>query len=99
MSIAQHAGRLQVYCDSCPASYPNTYARADFAVMVADAKAAGWQVRKIPADLAEDRDTASSSAASRASQAAGSASPTPTPARPVRPAAAAACFDPPSRPA
>lgn len=46
MTIARHEGRLQVCCDSCPASYPNTYAAEDFAVMVADARAAGWSIRK-----------------------------------------------------
>lgn len=52
MTIARHDGWLQVCCDSCPASYPNTYAAEDFAVMVADAKAAGWRVvrRQLPAE-------------------------------------------------
>ncbi|WP_315920372.1 hypothetical protein [Mesorhizobium sp. SP-1A] len=35
----------QVCCDTCPASYPNTYADEDFAVMISDAKTAGWLVR------------------------------------------------------
>jgi hypothetical protein len=38
-------GRNQVCCDTCPASYPNTYADEDFAVMVSDAKTAGWLIR------------------------------------------------------
>lgn len=46
MSIARHDTRLQVCCDSCPASYPNTYAVEDFNVMVADAKTAGWIIRR-----------------------------------------------------
>lgn len=55
--IARHGPRLQVCCDSCPASYPNTYEAADFGVMVLDAKAAGWAIRKaLP--KAGDRGTA-----------------------------------------
>lgn len=46
MTIARHGARLQVCCDTCPASYPNTYEAEDFGVMVADAKAAGWVIRK-----------------------------------------------------
>ncbi|MEO3386054.1 hypothetical protein [Mesorhizobium sp. CAU 1741] len=42
MSIIRHGTRLEVACDTCPASYPNTYAAEDFGVMVADAKSAGW---------------------------------------------------------
>ncbi|AZN71981.1 hypothetical protein D5400_12475 [Georhizobium profundi] len=59
MSIARHDQRMQINCDACPAAYPNTYAEEDFRVMVADAKAAGWIVRKIPAAGAagHDRDT------------------------------------------
>lgn len=50
MSIARENGRLQVCCDSCPASYPNTYLAEDFSVMIADAKIAGWVIRKaVPA--------------------------------------------------
>lgn len=50
MSIARANGRLQVCCDSCPASYPNTYLAEDFSVMIADAKVAGWVIRKaVPA--------------------------------------------------
>jgi hypothetical protein len=47
MSIARHDGRLQVCCDTCPAAYPNTYAAEDFGVMIADARAAGWAIRKL----------------------------------------------------
>ena len=46
MTIARHDGQLQICCDSCPASYPNSYAAEDFGVMVSDAKAAGWVIRK-----------------------------------------------------
>lgn len=44
--IAHYDGRRQVCCDTCPASYPNTYAAEDFRIMIADAKAAGWSIRK-----------------------------------------------------
>jgi hypothetical protein len=46
----------QVCCDTCPASYPNTYADEDFGTMIADAKAAGWLVRPARPD-ADRRDT------------------------------------------
>lgn len=46
MTIEHDEGRNQVCCDTCPASYPNTYADEDFAVMIADAKTAGWIIRK-----------------------------------------------------
>lgn len=46
MSIERHEGRMQVCCDTCPASYPNTYAQEDFDVMIADARTAGWRIRK-----------------------------------------------------
>lgn len=45
--IESQDGRQQVCCDTCPASYPNTYAAEDFAVMIADARAAGWSIRKV----------------------------------------------------
>lgn len=57
MSIAREDGRMQICCDSCPASYPNTYAAEDFDVMVADARTAGWTIRKAPVDPGRDRDT------------------------------------------
>lgn len=57
MSIVRHGARMQVCCDTCPAAYPNTYEQEDFAVMVADAKAAGWIIRKL--DLPPERDTTS----------------------------------------
>lgn len=56
MSIARHGARLQICCDTCPASYPNTYEAADFTVMVADAKAGGWIIRKAQ-PKADIRDT------------------------------------------
>lgn len=46
--IERHEGRQQITCDSCPASYPNTYADEDFAVMVSDVKTAGWIIRPAP---------------------------------------------------
>jgi len=46
MTIAHHDGRNQVCCDNCPASYPNSYLDEDWGVMIADAKAAGWSIRK-----------------------------------------------------
>ncbi|QPC87386.1 hypothetical protein GA830_12030 [Mesorhizobium sp. NBSH29] len=56
MTIAHHENRNQVTCDTCPASYPNTYAADDWSAMIADAKVAGWSIRKtMPAAL--DRDT------------------------------------------
>lgn len=46
MSITRHGERLQVCCDTCPASYPNKYLAEDFGVMIADARTAGWIIRK-----------------------------------------------------
>lgn len=57
MSITREDGRMQICCDSCPASYPNTYAADDFDVMVADARTAGWTIRRAPVDPGRDRDT------------------------------------------
>lgn len=56
MSIARHAERLQVCCDTCPASYPNKYLAEDFGVMITDAKTAGWIIRKA-APMRPDKDT------------------------------------------
>ena len=56
MSIARVDGRMQVCCDTCPASYPNTYAAEDFSVMISDAKTAGWAIRKTGPER-DDRDT------------------------------------------
>lgn len=46
--IARHETRLQICCDRCPASYPNTYEAEDFRVMIADAKTAGWKIAMAP---------------------------------------------------
>lgn len=55
--IARANSRMQVCCDSCPASYPHTYVDDEFDVMIADARTAGWSIRKAPPP-ARDRDTA-----------------------------------------
>lgn len=57
MSIARLDGRQQLCCDTCPASFPSTFADEDFREMIAEAKVAGWQIRK--ADLPPERDTTS----------------------------------------
>lgn len=57
MTIARHNNLNQVCCDTCPASYPNTYADEDWGVMIADAKTAGWIIRPIkPADSRNTSD-------------------------------------------
>lgn len=56
MSIERADGLNQVCCDTCPASYPNTYADEDFSTMIADAKTAGWLIRPGKPD-ADKRDT------------------------------------------
>jgi len=56
MTIASHEGQNQVCCDSCPASYPNTYAAEDWDVMISDAKTAGWVIRRAK-PIAAERDT------------------------------------------
>ncbi|WP_265518930.1 hypothetical protein [Nitratireductor luteus] len=58
MTIARHDGKSQVCCDTCPASYPNTYADEDFRVMITDAKTAGWSIRKAQPPV-NDEGTAS----------------------------------------
>ncbi|WP_297562620.1 hypothetical protein [Nitratireductor sp.] len=58
MTIETHDGRTQVTCDHCPASYPNTYARDDFGVMIADARTAGWRIVKVKVDPANGEGTA-----------------------------------------
>ncbi|WP_025031435.1 hypothetical protein [Nitratireductor aquibiodomus] len=58
MTIETHDGRTQVACDHCPASYPNTYAREDFDVMIADARTAGWRIVKAKVDPASGEGTA-----------------------------------------
>lgn len=54
--IERHESLNQVCCDTCPASYPNTYADEDWSVMIADAKTAGWMIRPARPD-ADKRDT------------------------------------------
>ncbi|KQZ81906.1 hypothetical protein ASD64_09130 [Mesorhizobium sp. Root157] len=54
--IERADNRNQICCDTCPASYPNTYADEDFAVMVSDAKTAGWLIRQAKPD-ADRKDT------------------------------------------
>src|SRR5690606_13818194 len=56
MTIVSHEGQHQVCCDSCPASYPNTYASEDWDVMISDARTAGWIIRKAKPP-ASQRDT------------------------------------------
>ncbi|WP_157014865.1 hypothetical protein [Mesorhizobium xinjiangense] len=55
--IVREEGKNQICCDTCPSSYPNTYADEDFAVMIADAKTAGWSIRKVTDNLERDDDT------------------------------------------
>lgn len=54
--IERHEGRQQVVCDFCPASVPATFAEADFALMIEDAKGRGWLIRKAE-PKADARDT------------------------------------------
>lgn len=54
--IERHEGRQQIVCDSCPAAFPETYADADFRIMIADAKAKGWRINQVKPD-ANPRDT------------------------------------------
>ena len=57
MTIARHNNFNRVCCDSCPASYPNTYADEDWGVMISDAKTAGWIIRPVkPAAGADTSD-------------------------------------------
>jgi len=58
MSIERHENRLQVCCDTCPASYPNTYAAEDFDVMISDARTAGWRISRAPIEASSKADTA-----------------------------------------
>ena len=57
MTIETHDGRTQVTCDHCPACYPNTSAREDFDVMIADARTAGWRIVKAKVDPASGEGT------------------------------------------
>jgi hypothetical protein len=56
--IERYEGRMQVLCNICPASYPNTYAAEDFKVMIADVKTAGWRLTKAAVDPQRGRGTA-----------------------------------------
>lgn len=56
--IERFDGRMQVLCDTCPATYPNTYAAEDFQVMIADVKTAGWRLTKAAVDPQRGRGTA-----------------------------------------
>lgn len=58
MSIERHENRLQVCCDTCPASYPNTYAAEDFDVMISDARTGGWRISRAPVEASSKGDTA-----------------------------------------
>lgn len=44
--IANHEGKRQICCDSCPASLALVYPES-FEAMVARAKAAGWRFQKV----------------------------------------------------
>ena len=46
MTIANHEGKRQICCDSCPASLALVYPES-FDAMVARAKAAGWRFGKV----------------------------------------------------
>jgi hypothetical protein len=54
--IERHEGKMQITCDTCPASFPQTYAEEDFRQMISDAKAARWVFRQVKPD-ADRRDT------------------------------------------
>lgn len=56
--IARDESRLQVVCDHCPTSYPNTYEAEDFDVMISDARTAGWRIVKTKVDAGKGNDTA-----------------------------------------
>jgi len=46
MTIANHEGRSQICCDTCPAGLPLRDPET-FPAMVERAKAVGWQVQKV----------------------------------------------------
>lgn len=46
MTIERSASRIQISCDSCPAS-TDTYDADDFQIMMTDARAQGWTAAKI----------------------------------------------------
>ncbi|TAM97293.1 MAG: hypothetical protein EPN45_19530 [Rhizobiaceae bacterium] len=49
--IERHAGRMQIVCE-CGAAQRSTYARDEFDVMVADARAEGFVIEKIAGEWA-----------------------------------------------
>lgn len=55
--IEQHEGRIQICCDTCPASMPEAFLVDSFREMVEAAKKAGWLVRPVKPRPAEE-DTA-----------------------------------------
>lgn len=57
MTVLHHEGQVELCCDHCPAVWPHIHAEEDFRVMIADAKAAGWRIRKIDAAAAALRDS------------------------------------------
>ncbi len=56
--IEQHEVRIQICCDTCPASTPESFPAHSFREMVEEAKKAGWLVRPVKPKPAEE-DTAS----------------------------------------
>lgn len=54
--IVRHEDLQQITCDFCPAAFPQTYVDEDFGRMIADVKAAGWQVRPVAAAAAARND-------------------------------------------
>lgn len=55
--IEQHEGRIQMCCDTCPASHAETFPADAFREMVEEAKKADWLVRPVKPKPA-DEDTA-----------------------------------------
>ena len=52
--IESHDGKVQMVCDACPASFARPYDDEDFAIMEADARAAGWRIEKQLAPARQD---------------------------------------------
>jgi hypothetical protein len=46
MTIERLGGRMQITCDTCPASQRDSYGKDEFHVMTQDAKAEGWHFEK-----------------------------------------------------
>jgi hypothetical protein len=57
MSIERDGKAMQICCDSCPASFPETFEADAFREMIAAAKSAGWRIEKRKAATGRDRDT------------------------------------------